>query len=302
MKKIKLKNIINIHLLILGIIFFSVSPGSTGADITVTTSPSVHSSTGDGNRTWEGTLYAPVRIEVVRRYDEPVDTSLPTEYFLKGRYTGNPKPHGSIKTFSAESSEGFLNPAGALTSDPEDSYHQITNKTITNNKVEMDLRAWDKGAPSSLGIRGQWRLSVPLIMKDGEYNFTTSLSIEGTSPVTVNCILVISTVPEITVADIDFGPHQAGSTLDITKRAEIIVNGGADRNYELTLKESMIELTNPNTSEKIPVELFIEGSGTLRTINSRGTATDFLKASIKATAPAALGTYQNTVTVYLNYN
>ena len=295
MKKIKLKNIINIHLLILGIIFFNAPPRAAGADITVTTTSSVYTTS---NGYWEGTIYAPTRIEVVRGYDETVDSLLPAQYFLKGRYTGNPKPHGLTQNFGTELSGMFLVPSGSLTSDPEDSYHKITSKNITNNKVEMDLSALDKRGTTSLGVRGQWRLHIPLTMADGEHYFTAYLTI-GNTTFSAGCILVITTVSEITVADIDFGAHLAGSTLDLTEKAEIIVRGGADRDYELSLKENQIELTNPNTSEKIPVELSIEGAGIL---SSRGTATDFLRATINTTAPAASGTYQNTVTVYLNYN
>ena len=71
MKNTKLQKIINTCRILFGIIFLNISLESLGAVIEVTFTPSIHSM-----QKWEGTLYAPTRIEVLRNPNESINEVL----------------------------------------------------------------------------------------------------------------------------------------------------------------------------------------------------------------------------------
>lgn len=302
MNKIKLKNIINLYSMILGIIFFNVSARGIGAEINVSFSSSVHS-TGE----WEGTLYAPTRIEVIRSPGEDINMALPREYFMKGLYTGTRTPNGGTKSPFSTGAANLppmvtLIPLGNLTRDPDDNYHEINpNKTqIKNNRAETEIRARNSRGINSLGVKGQWRLGLPAAAPDGTTTFTMNLSMKSNT-FSDTCTLIVRTLPVITIGDIDFGQHPSNTNLKLNSEAFISIEGGTPYVSYNLLTTSLVNLVKAGTTETIPVDISIEFHNG-KSLNSSGNSSAKLKAVIDSVSPSTPGIYTGTATVYFNYD
>jgi len=302
MKKIKLKNILNINFLVLGIIFFNMSLNVLGADITVTFSSSVHS-TGE----WEGTLYAPTRIEVVRSPGKDINMILPQEYFMKGLYTGTKTPNGGTKSPFSTGAANLpplvtLIPSGNLIRDPDDDYHEINQKKtqIKNNRAETEIKARNSGGIKSLGVKGQWRLDLPATAPDGTTTFTMNLSMQSNT-FSDTCTLIVKTLPVITIGYIDFGSHPSDTQLNLHRESLIDIQGGTPNvSYNLSTAP-LLELIKAGTTETIPVNMSIDFH-TGKSLNASGNSSAKLIADIDSVSPSTPGVYTGTATVTFTYD
>lgn len=254
---------------------------------------------------WRGTHYWPDRITIVRNQSEIAggfSIDLPGGYYVKGwRNSANNRSERYEVEIKGDGNMSFS--VRSVSRDGDTEVLSVDDYGVgTPSQVYMQLQSTGRTENSggAIGIRGIRTLSVRGGIPDGIYYYNSQLNFTGRTDIrSVEVELV--TLPEISVGDIDFGVHAAGSILDLSETSEINIGGGPGRSYTLEVEEEVVELVNPSTWERIPVNLSIEGSPA--NLSSAGIAVARLRAVIEGVrAPERGGTYRGTATVILNYD
>lgn len=242
-------------------------------------------------------------ITVTRLPGESVDEILPEqqENSVKLRYEPSPQTTNTSCRIRSLPSGVTIDPVSVRVSQIS-SYATVGGTRISGSYSYMDDITYDIVDGTYTESSAVRRIIVPSSLADGSYDFTLTVTRDGSSSNAYRTLDII-TVPAITVEDIDFGQIMFGETGGIvTERGRIELQGGTpDAAINMYLSSDVVDLTKVGGGgPTIPVNVRIYPQ--LNQLDSSGGGSTYLEASVDTSGDAEDGNYYGDVVVNVEYN